>query len=213
MRATQWPTKLLGWLLVAAMLGGGIPSRPAWADLVPTESIVMRAPTPEWDRARLQAVLDREDVRAQLRAYGVSAEEAAARVDALTDREVALIADRLDEVPAGGNAVIGLLLLGPALLAAGLIVGIGWVVVQIVKGVANAAKRKEVREVRPTGDASQEPVSPSPTQVTTSRPQYQWRPTGSREHAIKQIFCQRRHLEFRSDWRDRLPEYRACLAE
>lgn len=33
------------------------------------------------------------------------------------------------------------------------------------------------------------------------------------ERAIKEIACRRRHLEFRSDWRDRLPEYRACLAD
>lgn len=95
-------------------------------------------------------------MQAQLQAYGVSAEEAAARVDALTDREVALIADRLDGVPAGagGDAIIGLLLLGPIFLAAGLIVGIGWVIVQIVKGVANAAKHKEAREFLPTVEAS-----------------------------------------------------------
>src|SRR5262245_41207518 len=125
MRATKRPTKLLCWLLVVAMLGGGIASRPAWADLVATESVIARAPTPESDRARLRAVLEREDVRAQLQAYGLSAEEAAARVHALTDREVALIADRFDEVPAGagGDAIIGLLLVGPILLAAGVIAG------------------------------------------------------------------------------------------
>jgi hypothetical protein len=110
MRATKRPTKLLCWLLVVAMLVGSIPSAPAWANLVATESVIARAPTPESDRARLRTVLDREDVRAQLQAYSVSAEEAAARANALTDREVALIAGRLDEVPAGA---------GPSALSSG----------------------------------------------------------------------------------------------
>lgn len=131
MRVAKSPIKLLSWLLVAAMLGGGIPPRPAWADLVATESVITPAPTPEWDRARLRALLDREDVQAQLHTYGVSAEEAAARVDALTDQEVALIADRLDEVPAGGADPVG----GILVLFAGMIVVAAVVVVAIVLGV------------------------------------------------------------------------------
>jgi hypothetical protein len=156
MRASRWSTKVVSSLLVGTMLGGSIPSGPAWADLVRTEAIITRTPTPEWDRARLRAVLAREDVRVQLQAYGVSAEEAAARVEALTDREVALIGKELDGVPAGGNgnAIIGLLLLGPIVLAAGLIVLIGWVIVQIVKGVAkNTASRESGSSVAATPPA------------------------------------------------------------
>jgi hypothetical protein len=127
------------------MLGGSIPAGTARADLVSTESIITRAPTPEGDRTRLRALLAREDVRAQLQGYGIRAEEAAARVEALTDREVALIVDELEGVPAGGNAIILLLLpiyLG-AFLVAGLIVGIGWVIVQIVKGAATHTAARE----------------------------------------------------------------------
>lgn len=72
MRESKWPTKLLNCLLVGALLSGAFPHRPACAELVATESVL----TP----ARLRAVLDRQDVQAQLQAYGVSAEEAAARV-------------------------------------------------------------------------------------------------------------------------------------
>jgi tetratricopeptide (TPR) repeat protein len=67
-RGSRWPTKVVGSLLVGTMLGGLIPSGTARADLVSTESIITRATTAEWDRARLRALLAREDVRAQLQA-------------------------------------------------------------------------------------------------------------------------------------------------
>jgi hypothetical protein len=154
-------------------------------------------------------------VQGQLQAYGVSAEEAAARVDALTDREVALIADRLDEVPAGADAGVFLVaaflvaffayagvaiiaVVGIVLLAVGTVLG--------VKAAADAAKQSEPATPTPS------PSSPQPPQAVTPTPQYQWKASGSRERATKEIFCRNRHLAFRSDWRDRLPEYRACLA-
>ncbi len=157
MRPSRWSAKVLSSLLVGTVLGSSIPSRPAWVDLVAAESIITATPRAEWDRGRLRALLAREDVRAQLQAYGVSAEEAAARIDALTDREVALIGAELDRVPAGGNAnaIIGLLLVAPIALAALLIVGIGWVIVQIVKGVAKqAASRASGSAVAATSPAT-----------------------------------------------------------
>jgi hypothetical protein len=70
------------------------------------------------DRARVRAFLRRADVLAQMQAYGISHEEALSRVDSLTDREIASIAGKMDQIPeaAGGNykfdgsllAIIGL---------------------------------------------------------------------------------------------------------
>ena len=77
----------------------------------------------------------------------MSAEEAAARVETLTDQEVARVADRLDEVPAGGasgdpvTAIAGALF-GTVILALLVVAGIGWLTVWSVKKVANAAKHK-----------------------------------------------------------------------
>ncbi len=53
--------------------------------------------------------------------------------------------------------------------------------------------------------------------VATSSAQYQqptrsWTPAKSTTEAAKQYACQRQHLNGFADWRDRLPEYRACLA-
>jgi hypothetical protein len=61
------------------------------------------------ERARIINVLDREEVRAQLAARGVSASEVKARVEALTDKEAADLASRMDELPAGG--IIGAIVL------------------------------------------------------------------------------------------------------
>src|SRR5947199_8599783 len=104
MRAIMRPTKPLSCFLVVARRGAPIPYRPAQAELVGTDSVITPARRPESDRARVRALLDRRDLQSQLEEYGISAEEAAARVDALTDQEIALIADRLNEVPAGGDA-------------------------------------------------------------------------------------------------------------
>lgn len=141
MPGKPWPTRVVSWLLITTMLGGVFPQRPAWAELVPTESVITPTSTPDRDRARLRALLDREDVRAQLQSYGVSAEEAAARVEALTDHEVELIANRLDQVPSGAagvEALVFFLVLGVAVVV---VAAVGTVVL-IVKAIVNAAKQR-----------------------------------------------------------------------
>jgi hypothetical protein len=61
-------------------------------------------------------LVDRGAVAAQLQAFGLSPQEARARVAALTEAEVAALADQIDALPAGGLAgllpiiVVGLLL-------------------------------------------------------------------------------------------------------
>jgi hypothetical protein len=62
------------------------------------------------DRARIAAALEREDVRAQLAAHGVSPAQAQARVAALTDAEAAQLAGAIDAHPAGGIDVLGVAL-------------------------------------------------------------------------------------------------------
>jgi hypothetical protein len=63
--------------------------------------------------ARVRAGFNRADVRAQLERFGVDASAAAARADALSDQELAQLADRFAAMPAGGDAgileVIGVL--------------------------------------------------------------------------------------------------------
>ena len=66
------------------------------------------------DRERVRAFLDREDVRDILERWEVDPHDAQARVDSLTDAELASIAGRIDSMPAGGStvgAILGALLL------------------------------------------------------------------------------------------------------
>lgn len=76
----------------------------ASAAMVETDVVVDHA-LAEQGRARIMAVMNREDVRAQLEVRGVTAEQAQARVDALTDDEALQIAGKLDQLPAGGDII------------------------------------------------------------------------------------------------------------
>jgi len=57
------------------------------------------------DRAELIAALDRQDVRDQLIALGVAPSEAAARINAMSDVELAQVMDQVNEMPAGEGAI------------------------------------------------------------------------------------------------------------
>ncbi len=76
----------------------------ARAGLVPTETAVNASRNAE-NRAFIKAQLQREDVRQVLAAQGVTPAEVEQRVDALSDAEVAKIADRVADMPAGGGAL------------------------------------------------------------------------------------------------------------
>lgn len=74
------------------------------AGMVSSEQIVA-SQSAQAGRDRIRAVFDRQDVREQLQARGVDADAARARVDALTDEEVATVNGKLDNLPAGGDIV------------------------------------------------------------------------------------------------------------
>ncbi len=56
-------------------------------------------------RQKVHRFLEREDVAHHLQAWGVSSEEAQSRVDAMTPEEIRELAARIDQVPAGGDAL------------------------------------------------------------------------------------------------------------
>jgi len=63
------------------------------------------------ERVRVKALIERAEVRAELQKYGIRAEEAAARVDAMTPAEVQSLAGRIDAALAGGQSNRDLLLI------------------------------------------------------------------------------------------------------
>jgi hypothetical protein len=92
-------------MLVASLSAGMLPP-PAYAGVISTDAVLATSA-----RDRLALALSRTEVRARLEAYGVSAAEVQARVAALTDSEAAQLADRLDALPAGGDGIVGALLI------------------------------------------------------------------------------------------------------
>ena len=96
--------RLLASLLVVSIAGLGLPL-PAQAGMVGTEVAVASA-----ERTRIATFLDRDDVRQQLQARGVSPADVKARVAALTDEEAAQLAAQMDNLPAGGADILGVLL-------------------------------------------------------------------------------------------------------
>lgn len=96
-RALALPMALLLFLEV-----GPLPL--AHAAIVSTEQVIREDAATE-DRARVMNFLAREDVRREMEALGVDPEEAAARTKALSDEEIARIANTLDEAAAGQNSV------------------------------------------------------------------------------------------------------------
>ena len=92
-RSRKW----IAGVLIVSLAGLGLPL-PAQAAMVGTDAAVMAG-----DRARLGAIVDRAEVRAQLEAYGVRPAEAKARIAALSDEEAAQLAGQLESLPAGGD--------------------------------------------------------------------------------------------------------------
>jgi hypothetical protein len=56
-------------------------------------------------RSKLQQLLDRDSVKQQLSAMGVDSSDIQARVDHMTDDEVAIMAEKMDQLPAGQGIV------------------------------------------------------------------------------------------------------------
>lgn len=93
-------------LLIASTALLGMPGLSQAAMVSSAESLASAAPSDA--RAQIAAVLAREDVRAGLAARGLSPEQAQQRAAALSDEEVASLAGRLDQAPAGGD-ILGIL--------------------------------------------------------------------------------------------------------
>ena len=77
---------------------------PAHAAMITTAEI-LKQHQQNHERERLRMVFDRSEVRTQLEAWGVNSEEAKARVDSLTEEEIAEISARIDQMPAGAGAL------------------------------------------------------------------------------------------------------------
>jgi len=86
--------------LILVMIAVPVPS--ILAAMVGTETLLVNQDTLH-ARDRLRSFLDRKDVQSRLTALGIDPAEARARSDSLSDVEVRQIADKIDQLPAGGD--------------------------------------------------------------------------------------------------------------
>jgi hypothetical protein len=86
-----------------------VPFQSVLAAMIETEATLDMTVKGEEARNTIKTMLAREDAQAALRAQGIDPLEARTRVDSLTDVEAVRIADQIENLPAGGNFFIGLL--------------------------------------------------------------------------------------------------------
>ena len=96
--------RVMSRVLIVSTLTMSLWAPASQAALISSEEVIANHSN-QADRERIQSLFDRADVREQLQARGVSAEAAKARVNALSDEEVASISGKLDNVPAGGDII------------------------------------------------------------------------------------------------------------
>ena len=103
-------TRMINSTLIFSMLSMSLWIPHAQATLITTEQVASNQVSQQ-NRDSVRAFFEREDVQAQLQARGVSSESAKARVDTMTDSEIAGINGHLDSLPAGGDSILGVIVL------------------------------------------------------------------------------------------------------
>lgn len=96
------------WTLIFSLFALWLPVGQVHAAMVGTDAVMSTAQSGH-NRDRVRSFLQRDDVRKLMQSRGLDANAAAARVDAMTDAEVQNVADRIDQMPAGGSDVLGIL--------------------------------------------------------------------------------------------------------
>jgi hypothetical protein len=104
MHITQRP---LTWLLSALLIL--MPVMNVQAAMLGTDTLITTVQSQQ-SIAGLQQLLEREDAQQQLLALGVSPDQVRERVASLSDSELARINQGIDTLNAGGESVLGILL-------------------------------------------------------------------------------------------------------
>jgi hypothetical protein len=104
MHSLRQKRKSIAVLVIIALSTFSIISAPAHAVMVNTAEILKRN---QHNLAceRINMFLDRSEVQKHLVAWGVNPDEAKARIDCLSDREIERISAQIDQLPAGGGAL------------------------------------------------------------------------------------------------------------
>jgi hypothetical protein len=96
--------KTVAAVLVVAFSFLSVIVAPLQAAMVGTADMLQQQDS-ELARAKVVRFMERQDVANYLSAMGVDSDEAISRVSTLTDEEIAMLAEKIDHMPAGGDAV------------------------------------------------------------------------------------------------------------
>ena len=109
MKLIRQRSKSASVFLITLMVLLTMPYQSVLAAMIETDATLGITVQGQEARNTIKSILAREDIQAVLKAQGIDPLEARARVDSLTDAEAVRIADQIEELPAGGNFLIGLL--------------------------------------------------------------------------------------------------------
>jgi hypothetical protein len=96
--------------MVLVLLVSSLPLGAARAALVTTDQVIgeQASDGAQQERRKVDAFLQRQDVRDQMIRFGVDPVEARARVGSLSDGEIRQIAGQIDQLPAGQGVLVAL---------------------------------------------------------------------------------------------------------
>jgi hypothetical protein len=100
----------LVFVLVAAMSILGLFPNLGSASVVPADEASKAASLRDANLAKVRVMLERKEVAAKLADYGLTPAEVSSRLDNLTDQQATELAARIDQLNAGGDSALGLLI-------------------------------------------------------------------------------------------------------
>ena len=102
MKSIRKMAKPVSLFLAILMITIFTPCQTVLAKMILTET-VMESDRADEARVYVNRVLAREDLKAALMSQGIDMKEAKARINSLSDTEILLLADKIEQLPAGGD--------------------------------------------------------------------------------------------------------------
>ena len=91
-------------IVLSTVLSATLFTQASWAQMASTEA-VFEQPVAASSQQKVMEFAEREDVKTTLAEMGVEPQVLKERIASLTDEEAATMANRIDSMPAGGDAV------------------------------------------------------------------------------------------------------------
>jgi hypothetical protein len=147
-------------LMIFLTLIISVPAQPALAVLIETETVINPDRVKD-TRVLLNQLMAREDVRTALLSYWINPVEVDARVAAMTDAEIATVANTMKDMPAGG--LDGWTAL--ALICLGLVILASFLIISLTSGVVYAGIKVSEQNEQKMQEYSKSTPYPAPPRV------------------------------------------------